>query len=612
MHLRILATTDLHMALAAWDYLADRPAPLSGLAALAPLIESARAEVRNVLLLDNGDLIQGGPMGEIAASRAVTAGAGTHPAIAALDALGYDAAGLGNHDFNYGLDIQRRIYGAASFPVVLTNVTPTPLAPPVAFRPHALLDRQVIDAEGARHRLRIGILAFCPPQILRWDRAHLRDRVTVTPILEAAAAAIPALRAAGADIVVALSHSGLGSGAPPRTEAEAENVTLALAELPGLDAVIGGHDHVAHPQDVGPGTPLPATGPPVVGPAANGAALGVVDLTLARDAGGCWRRISGSAHLRSPDHATATGQDRTITARRLARAIADDHARTRAAMARDICRLPGPLTTYFAAAGDGRAANLLADTLRRAAAPVVARHDPDVPLLVSVAIYRAGGRAGPDNYLDIPPGRLAARHVDALCPFANALTLHRVTGAFVAAWLERAMSVYATLRPGAEDTPLVDRRFALYDLDLLHGLTWRVDLAVPARHGPDGAVVAPGATRVSDLAVEGRPVRDSDRFLLLANSYRAAGSGGFPELAPESLVAEVTANAPILLADTLARHGTGPLRPELPFAFRPAGGARVLFETGPGARAHPELAHALGLAEAGADDAGFVRYRGRL
>ncbi|MFD1809819.1 metallophosphoesterase [Gemmobacter lanyuensis] len=100
--LRIIATTDVHVHLMGYDYYADRPDPTLGLAHAATLIAAARSEVANSLLLDNGDFLQGNPMGDYVLGPGLQQGC-IHPAVRVMNRLGYDAATLGNHEFNYGL-----------------------------------------------------------------------------------------------------------------------------------------------------------------------------------------------------------------------------------------------------------------------------------------------------------------------------------------------------------------------------------------------------------------------------------------------------------------------------------------------------------------------------
>ncbi|MCF8156215.1 MAG: metallophosphoesterase, partial [Rhodoferax sp.] len=108
VRLRILETTDLHMNLLSYDYYQDKTTDQYGLARTVSLIKAARTESPNSLLFDNGDLLQGNPMGDYVAKVKPLKDGDTHPAYRVMNQLGYDAANIGNHEFNYGLDFLRR------------------------------------------------------------------------------------------------------------------------------------------------------------------------------------------------------------------------------------------------------------------------------------------------------------------------------------------------------------------------------------------------------------------------------------------------------------------------------------------------------------------------
>lgn len=129
-HLRLMETTDLHVHVAPYDYYADRPMDTAGLARTATIIKKLRSEATNTMLVDNGDFLQGNPMGDyIAYERGMREG-DVHPVIKGMNVLGYDAGTLGNHEFNYGLDFMMKVLSGANFPVVSSNVSKgTSLAP---------------------------------------------------------------------------------------------------------------------------------------------------------------------------------------------------------------------------------------------------------------------------------------------------------------------------------------------------------------------------------------------------------------------------------------------------------------------------------------------------
>ena len=235
VHLRLIETTDLHLHLLPYDYYADRPWAGVGLASAARLIEAARAEAPNSLLFDNGDFLQGTPMGDyVAQERGLRAG-DLHPIMAAMNALNYDAITLGNHEFNYGLDFLLRTLQGARFPVVSSNLMTRrgsdARADRTLVKPYVLLDRLVADENGYRHPLRIGVIGFAPPQVVDWDNHALDGRLQARDIVETAQAWVPEMREAGADIVVALAHTGIGAARITGTSTRRPRACSAQARM---------------------------------------------------------------------------------------------------------------------------------------------------------------------------------------------------------------------------------------------------------------------------------------------------------------------------------------------------------------------------------------------
>ncbi|HAC50389.1 MAG TPA: 2',3'-cyclic-nucleotide 2'-phosphodiesterase, partial [Sulfitobacter sp.] len=187
-HLRLMETTDLHVHVFPYDYYADKEVDTVGLSRTASIVKSIRAEATNTLMLDNGDFLQGNPMGDyIAYERGMKEG-DMHPVIQAMNTLGYDASTLGNHEFNYGLDFLMKSLAGADFPVVSANVVKKVGAKPsdddTLVKPYVLLDRMLTDGAGEVHPIKIGIIGFVPPQIMAWDRRHLEGKVQARDILE--------------------------------------------------------------------------------------------------------------------------------------------------------------------------------------------------------------------------------------------------------------------------------------------------------------------------------------------------------------------------------------------------------------------------------------------
>lgn len=640
-HLRLLSTADLHMTIGPWDYLSDAPGGPPGLSGVADLVTRLRAEAGASLLLDCGDFLQGGPMADYYGLDRGLAPGETHPMIAAMNAAGYDAVTLGNHEFDYGLPFLDAALRMARFPVVATNIVRRRGAGPLEDQPrHALRlirELRLTLPDGSLAPLRVGLLGLCPPQALAWAGGRPDEHLAARGVLEAAAAHAAALRSEGADLVVALVHGGIAEGAG---RAGADSGALDLAQAGGLDVLLLGHAH-----DVFPATP-PATehrpwhdgrpldahaagpvlsdgqmplsgravdgrsgrlgGRPAVMPGANGSHLGVVDLVLARQPGGGWhqRRCTVRALPVPPPPAHSP----------ILQAVARAHAATRRHAARPIGHTSVRLHSHFALLADCPALRLVAAAQRRwAEGALEGRPERDLPILSAVTPFRAGGPAGPRHFTDIPPGPLRLRHLHDLCAFPNAMCILRLSGTEVAAWLERSAGVYARLAPDRPDTPLLPPGAAAYNCDILDGLSYVLDLGRMPRHAPDGRRMACGGDgpgRVRGLAHAGQPVRPEDAFLLVTNDFRAAGGGRFPGAETAHLVLETRQTTRTALIEHVraeavvpASSGTSGWRLTAP------PGSTTLFDTAPAAAEHLEAIAELDPEPLGLTPEGFLRLR---
>ena len=614
LQLRILATSDLHMHVHPWDYFADRPAEGVGLAGIADLAAAARAEAANAILLDNGDFLQGNPMGDHVAAAGL--GTGTlHPMVAAMNAAGYDAATIGNHEFNYGLDFLTRALEGAAFPFVSANLAtrlgPGPAADRTLLAPYAILDRDMTDGAGESHRIRIGVLGLAPPQVLVWDRPHLEHRLAARDMVEAARAWVPRMRAEGCDVIVALAHCGIG---PPDHRPGMENAALPLAAIEGIDALVLGHSHLVFPGPDYAGLPgVDAAagrilGKPAVMPGFWGSHLGVIDLHLAR-AEGRWQVRDHAAEVRPLPGAAVPGP----AGQRVLDTTRGAHEDTLDFVRQAVGHSAQPLHSYFALVADAPSVRIVAEAQRDYVARMLTgTAHADLPILSAAAPFKTGGRGGPTNYTDVAAGALAIRNVADLYIYPNQIRAVRVTGAELRGWIERAAGVFRQVVPGRADQPLLDPDFASYNFDVIAGVSYEIDLSQPPRFGADGSLLNPAARRVVRLDHDGRPVADDDHFVVATNSYRAGGGGNFPGAGGDSVILEgPDTNRDVLLRYVTDRGGID-IAHAPAWRFAPLPGTSVLFETGPGAALHLDQIAGLDIEPAGTTPEGFLRFRIRL
>ena len=534
--LRLLETSDLHMFALDWDYYQDKPDPTVGLAKTATLIAQARAEARNSMLFDNGDIIQGAPLGDWVHEKAPPGH--THPMFAAMNMLGYDAATVGNHEFNFGLPFLDRAIRDARFPFVCANllhVDGSDVLPPAI-----VLERAMVADDGSRHTLRVGVIGFVPPQIMTWDRGHLEGRVTAHDIVSMAEKHVPGLRAR-CDVLVALCHSGIGTG-PRRTGLE--DASFHLAQVPGIDAIFTGHSHQVFPGpryanlpgvDAVRGT---LSGVPAVMPGFWGSHLGLIDLVLAGGPGG-WRVTDFAVEAR-PIYRREGTQVVSLAAPAptIVQAVAADHAATIAWTAQPVGVFSAPVNSFFSMVKpDACVAITNAAQLWYARPLLVNTPHAGLPLLAAAAPFRAGG-TGAEAFIDIPAGPVNLRNIADLYVFANTVAVVRITGAQVRGWLERSAAAFRQVDPAVR-TPqdVVDLRVPSYAFDILSGVEYAID------------VTRPLGSRIVELHYGGQPVADGQEFCVVTNNYRADGGGRYPGLDGSTTILR----APDLSRDAIVR-----------------------------------------------------------
>lgn len=606
--LRLIATSDLHASLLPYDYCANRPVPGQGLSGIARQIAQARAEVPNSLLFDNGDFLQGNPLADFAANPRRRR---AHPVMTAFNALGYDAITLGNHEFNYGLNFLSATLSQARFPVVSANIVThlgkRPIRDKTFVPPFALLRRKVVDAAGRPHILRIGVIGFAPPQIELWDRDHLEGRIRMRDIIASARDWLPRLRARGADVIVALAHSGIG---PLQPEQGMENAATALAALPEVDAVIAGHSHLAFP---GPGI-APASGvdpaqgflagKPAVMPGHSGSHLGIIDLHLTRLAGQRrWTVVEGKARL-------GLNPPQAPPAPALVQALTPDHRAALAWSRKVLARTRVALTTHFATTAPSAAMELVAeakaDHVRRALAGT---RWAELPLLSSAAPFRSGGRGGAANFTDIPAGPFRMRNLSDLYLFPNTLVTLALSGAEIADWLEQSAALFRQIRPGATDAVLHDVAVPSFTFDVIPGLSYAIDLSQPARFDADGRLMNPTARRIVGLCRAGKPVNPDETLLLVTNNHRASRAAAMAgAAAPRVILADGT-RCQKVISDYLRSKGQVGDPPRRNWHFLPMPGTTVRVAAGIGAGAYLADIAPLRPEALGPDSEGFTHYR---
>ena len=450
--LRIVATTDIHSFLTDFDYYKDAPTEKFGFTRAASLIRQARQEVKNSVLVDNGDLIQGNPIADYQAAKGYKEGK-SNPAVDCLNAMHYEVGTLGNHEFNYGLDYLADAIKQAKFPIINANVVKVGTEEPY-FTPYVIQTKEVVDSQGKTHKLNIGYIGFVPPQIMVWDKANLQGKVETRDIVKTAQKYVPEMKQKGADIIVALAHTGPSD--EPYQEG-AENSAFYLADVPHIDAIVFGHSHRLFPNkefakspnaDIAKGT-VKGVPESMAGYWANN--ISVIDLTLAQH-NGKWLVADGKAVLRpiydAENKKATTESDAELTA-----LLKPVHEATREFVAQPIGKATDNMYSYLALVQDDPTIQIVNQAQKayvEKVAPSVAAM-AGLPILSAGAPFKAGGRKNdPTGYTEVNKGELTFRNAADLYLYPNTLVVVKATGEELKEWLECSAGMFKQIDPTSD------------------------------------------------------------------------------------------------------------------------------------------------------------------
>lgn len=529
--LRIIETTDLHGNMMNFDYFKDQPVDTFGLVKTANLIHQTRSEVKNSVLVDNGDLIQGSPMADYALNKGLKDG-DIHPVYKAMNTLNYVVGNIGNHEFNFGLDYLQKSLSGAKFPYVNANVYDAKTGKPY-FQQYIIIDTPVVDRDGNQQIIKIGYIGFVPPQIMQWDKLNLNGKVVVKDITETAKKLVPEMKKQGANVIIAIPHSGV-SAEPYK--ALAENSVYYLSQVEGINAIMFGHSHGVFPSDDYkslPNTDI-KTGNinhvPAVMPGQWGSHLGVVDLVLEGDNSN-WKVTSGKSEAR-PIYDLKNKKALVQADQQIVEILKQDHQGTREFVGKPIGKVSSDINSYLALVEDTSALQIISDAQIDYVKQFI-QGDPDLdglPILSAIAPFKVGGRKNdPSAYVDVKKGDLSFRNAADIYLYPNILSAVKITGKDVKQWLECAAGVYNQIDVNSTQPQYLINwdKFRTYNFDTIDGVSYQIDVTAPPRYDGNCKLINPTSERIKNLTYQQQPIDPNQVFLIATNNYRAY-TGTFP------------------------------------------------------------------------------------
>ncbi|MEI3890404.1 MULTISPECIES: bifunctional 2',3'-cyclic-nucleotide 2'-phosphodiesterase/3'-nucleotidase [Bacillus] len=539
VNLRILETSDIHVNLMNYDYYQTKTDNKVGLVQTATLVNKAREEAKNSVLFDDGDALQGTPLGDYVANKIndpknPVDPSYTHPLYRLMNLMKYDVISLGNHEFNYGLDYLNKVISKTEFPVINSNVYKDDKDNNEEndqnyFKPYHVFEKEVEDESGQKQKVKIGVMGFVPPQVMNWDKANLEGKVKAKDIVETAKKMVPKMKAEGADVIVALAHSGVDKSG---YNVGMENASYYLTEVPGVDAVLMGHSHTEM-KDV-------FNGVPVVMPGVFGSNLGIIDMQL-KKVNGKWEVQKEQSKPQLRPIADSKGNPLVKSDEKLVNEIKDDHQATIDYVNTAVGKTTAPINSYFSLVQDDPSVQLVTNAQKWYVEKLFAENGQyskykGIPVLSAGAPFKAGGRNGATYYTDIPAGTLAIKNVADLYVYPNTLYAVKVNGAQVKEWLEMSAGQFNQIDPKkTEEQPLVNIGYPTYNFDILDGLKYEIDVTQPAKYDKDGKVVNANTNRIINMTYEGKPVADNQEFIVATNNYRGS-SQTFPGVSKGEVV----------------------------------------------------------------------------
>jgi 2',3'-cyclic-nucleotide 2'-phosphodiesterase / 3'-nucleotidase len=577
VQLRILETTDLHSNMMNYDYYQDKEVVNFGFAKTATLIKQAKAEAKNSLLFDNGDLIQGSPLGDYIAKVNKLENGETHPVYKAMNQLGYDAGNLGNHEFNYGLDFLDRTLKGAKFPYTNANVyvddkDQDPTNDKNAFTPYLLLDREVVDEDGEKHMIKVGVIGFVPPQITQWDASRIGGQVIAKDIVDTAKKFVPEMKEKGADIIVAIPHSGIDATANGQNE---ENAVYNLSKVEGINAILFGHSHATFPSskyaglegaDLEKGT---LNGVPTVQAGMWGDNLGLIDLTIEK-VDGKWAVKDSKSSTRqiftkvNNVNTSAVDADQGVID-----SIKHEHEATIEYMKGALGKTTGPINSYFSQIKDNEAIQVLNAAQKWYTQKAIQGTEFEgLPVLSAAAPFKAGTRDNPNYYTDVAKGTLMIKNAADLYLYDNnTLQAIVVTGAQLKEWLEMSAGQFNQIKTDTTDEQnLVNGDYRSYNFDVIDGVTYEVDVTQPAKYDAKGVVANADSGRIVNLQFDGKAINPEQKFVVATNDYRASGT--FPGVKGSEIIVKAPESSREVVVNYVLEVGTVNPNPDMNWTFK--------------------------------------------
>jgi 2',3'-cyclic-nucleotide 2'-phosphodiesterase / 3'-nucleotidase len=503
----ILETSDMHGAVLPINY-SDNSMNEIGLAKISTIVKKERSNNKNVLLIDNGDAIQGTPL---AYYYSRIDSEGINPIIKVLNYMEYDAAVIGNHEFNYGQDILTGAVEASTFPWLSANIVDSETGKAKYGKPYIIKEYD--------KGLKVAVLGLTTSYIPNWESPNNIEGLSFESPLEQAKRWIKYLKdIEKADVIIVSYHGGFERDLDTGEVTEkltGENVGYQLCmEVPEIDVLLTGHQHRAIGNKK-------INGVLIVQPSYEGRSLGKATLSLEYNEG--WKIIDKSSELITVAEVPADNK--------IIELIEEYEWKTQKWLDKPIGRVEGDMTVK--------------DPIK-----LRLKDNPLIEFFNKVQMINAGVEiSNTALFYDFAPGlksEVTMRDIVSNYIYPNTLRVLRVTGQNIKDALERSASYFETY-DGKEIR--VNREFSEskpqpYNYDMWEGINYKLNISRPY------------GDRVVQLTYKGEPLKMNEEYEVVMNNYRAGGGGDYLMFKDRPVLKEITTDVSELIANYILERGT--------------------------------------------------------
>jgi 2',3'-cyclic-nucleotide 2'-phosphodiesterase/3'-nucleotidase len=564
LDIRIIGTTDLHGQLNSKDYELGVDYNNGGLARVYDLIKKTRSEVpkANSILLDAGDVLFDYTTEYIFSENQNA----IQPIYQAMAKMGYDAITLGNHEFDYGYEyLLKQLNGSGMRDITVVSNVMDSKSSEFPFLENMIITRKIKTSSGKNVEVKIGIIGQTIPVLTAKTHSYTGILKTEDMVANAKVQAAK-LKEMGADIVIALSHTGIG---PENPELNFKNVAYALTKIDDIDVVVCGHEHNLFPTTdmTSPYLKLPnvdkksflMNGKNVIMAGDRGEAIGVVDLTLEVSGDG-FDIVNRRSELRMVTEKT------TVEENSIAGLFGDweDLLLNYSTDVLATLKKDTELQNFFGLLGDNSAIQLLNDAKINYATRYVNTVGKDYinyPI-VAVSTYASYGVASVNDFINIKD-KITESDLTSIQPYNNYIYIYTITGKQLKEWLEWSASAYETtnfdtswdnfvmndlmkktgLKSLIKEEWLEDwSNFHVFD-----GIDYVIDPSKNPRYDLSGNIID-SSRRISSIKYNGTNVSDSMKFLLVSNKITQ------PQDANKGVEKQVVLNGFVRTQGVLAKY----------------------------------------------------------